>query len=79
VLADPARPPAPNIDDEQASQIDDDEMARMNVEISAAIAWWLTLRGADDRRYWDLVHRALVHLPCGVNAGGKPWRGTGPA
>ncbi len=53
VLADPSRPDAPNIDDEQVGQIDDEEMARMNIEISAALAWWLTLSGADERRYWD--------------------------
>ena len=68
VLADPARPPAPNIDDEQVSQIDDDEMARMNIEISAALAWWLALAGSDDRRYWDLVARALAYLPTGPKA-----------
>ncbi len=39
VLADPARPDAPNIDDGQVSQIDDEEMARMNIEISAGVAW----------------------------------------
>ena len=55
----------PTIADEQVSHIDDVEMARMNIEISAALAWWLTLRGADDRRYWDLVHRALEYLPTG--------------
>jgi hypothetical protein len=65
VLADPSRPEAPNIADEEISQIDDMEMARMNIEISAALAWWLTLRGSDDRRYDDLVHRALAYLPTG--------------
>jgi hypothetical protein len=65
VLADPARPDAPNIADEQVSQIADEEMARLNIEISAALAWWLTLRGADERRYDDLAHRALAYLPTG--------------
>ena len=68
VLADPSRPEAPNIADEEVSQIADEEMARMNIEISAAFAWWLTLRGADDRRYDDLVHRALAYLPTGPKA-----------
>jgi hypothetical protein len=40
-------------------------MARMNIEISAGIAWWLALSGCDQRRYWDLVHRALAYLPTG--------------
>jgi hypothetical protein len=65
VLADPASPPAPSIDDEQISHVCDDEMARMNIEISAAVAWWLTLAGSDDRRYQDLVARALTYLPVG--------------
>jgi hypothetical protein len=65
ILANPARPPSPGIDDEQVSQIGDGEMARMNVEISAALAWWFGLCGASDRRYWDLVMRALAYLPLG--------------
>lgn len=65
VLADPLRPAASNLDDDQVSQIADDEMARLNIEISAGVAWWLTLRGADEPRYWDLVHRALAYLPTG--------------
>jgi len=65
LLADPARPPSPSIDDEDVSHIDDDEMARMNVEISAALAWWFDLCGASDRHYLDLVQRALAYLPVG--------------
>ena len=65
LLADPTRPSAPDIDDQRTSQIADSEMARMNIEISAGIAWWLALGGCDQRRYWDLVHRALTHLPTG--------------
>jgi hypothetical protein len=66
LLADLSRPAASDIDNDQISQIDDDEMARMNIEISAALAWWLTRRGVDDGRYWNLVHRALAYLPCGL-------------
>ena len=44
--------------DEQVSQTDDEEMARRNIEISAGVAWWLTLAGSDCRRYEDLVARA---------------------
>jgi hypothetical protein len=58
VLADPSKPNAPNIDDRQVSQIDDEEMARMNTEISAGAAWRLALAGFDDRRDGDLVARA---------------------
>jgi len=60
VLADPSRPAASGLGDDRVSQIADDEMARLNIEISAGIAWWLTLPGTDERRYWDLVHRALA-------------------
>ena len=50
-----------NIDDGQVSQIDDEEMARMNIEISAGVAWWLTLAGSDGRRYED--RRRLTFFP----------------
>ena len=40
----------------------------MNIEISAALAWWLALSGSDDRRYGDLVARALAYLPTGPKA-----------
>lgn len=65
VIADPARPLAPGVGEPHVSQIDDDEMARMNIEISAAIEWWLALAGSDQRQYWDLVHRVLAYIPCG--------------
>ncbi len=65
VLTDPSKPNAPNIDDDQVRQIDDEEMARMNIEISAGVAWWLTLASSDGRRYEDLVARALTYLPTG--------------
>ena len=65
VLADPSRPAASDLDDGRVSHIADGEMARMNIEVSAGIAWWLTLRGADEPRYWDLVHRALAYLSTG--------------
>ena len=65
VIADATKPLAPRVAERGVSQIDDDEMARMNVEISAAIQWWLTLAGSDQRRYWDLVHRTLATIPAG--------------
>jgi len=65
MLADPSLPAASDLDDGRVSHIADDEMARMNVEISAGIALWLTLRGSNEPRYWDLVHRALAYLPTG--------------
>ena len=65
VLADPSRRAASDIEDDRTSHIADDEMARLNVEISAGIAWWISLSGSDEQRYWDLVHRALAYLSTG--------------
>ncbi len=64
-LVDASRPFSPHARDENMSQIADNEMARLNIEISAAIQWWLTLKGSDDRRYTQLVQRTLTHLPAG--------------
>ena len=64
-LVDASRPFSPHAWDENTSQIADNEMARLNIEISAAIQWWLTLKGSDDQRYTELVQRALTHLPVG--------------
>jgi hypothetical protein len=65
LLADSSRPFSPDAWDENTSQIADDEMARMNIEISAAIQWWLTLKFSDEQRYRQLVQRALTCLPLG--------------
>ncbi len=65
VLVDPSRRAASDIEDDGTSHIADDEMARLNVEISAGIAWWIRLSGSDEPRYWDLVHRALAYLSTG--------------
>ena len=65
VLVDSSRPFSPEAWDENTSQIADDEMARMNIEISAAIQWWLTLKCSDEQRYRKLVQRALTYLPIG--------------
>jgi hypothetical protein len=64
-IADEGRPFAPDAKDRRVSQIADDEMARMNIEISNAISWWLTLRGTDKHRYYELVQRAMAYLPLG--------------
>jgi len=64
-LADASRPFSPHARDENTSHIADSEMARLNIEISAAFQWWLTLKGSDDRRYTQLAQRALTHLQAG--------------
>jgi len=65
VLADASRPFSTEVEDENTSHIADSEMARLNVEISAALQWWLTLKGSDEQRYNSLVRRALAYLPTG--------------
>jgi len=64
-LVDASRPFSSHAWDENTSHIADNEMARLNIEISAAIQWWLTLKGSDDQRYTELVQRVLTHLPVG--------------
>ena len=49
-------------------------MARMNIEISAGVAWRLTLAVSDDRRYRDLAALATYLLvgprrPCAAGRG----------
>jgi hypothetical protein len=65
LLDDPWLPSVPGIENERISHIANDEMVRMNIEISAGLAWWFDLCGSDNKRYWELVHRALTHLPVG--------------
>jgi hypothetical protein len=48
-----------------ASRISDAEIARINIEASAALAEWIDLHRADDggRLYAELVNRAIAYLP----------------
>jgi len=75
LLTDASLPFSPTAGDERTSHIDDAEMARMNVEISAAIAWWLNLKATDQKRYCRLVDRALVYLPLGRKTVGRSSHG----
>ena len=52
------------------SRISDDEMARINIEASAALAEWIDLCRADDggRLYTQLVDRAVTYLPMASKA-----------
>lgn len=45
------------------SRISDEEMARINIEASAAMAEWIDLHRADPDGYTSLVERAVAHLP----------------
>lgn len=55
---------------EGASRISDQEMARINIEASAALAEWINLYRADDDRrlYAQLVGRAVSYLPMPMQA-----------
>ena len=50
VLADADKPLTSSAGEADASQIHDEEMARLNIEISAALEWWFNLASSDDRR-----------------------------
>lgn len=65
VLLDRDKPVWPAARSEGTSRISDEEMARINIEASAACAEWIDLYRADDggRLYAKLVGRALGYLP----------------
>jgi hypothetical protein len=64
VLLDRAKPIWREVASETASRISDDEMARINIEASAALAEWIDLYREDlGRDYARLVDRAVYCLP----------------
>ena len=63
VLADRDKPPSLGVGTRGRSLISDGEMARINIEASAALARWIDLRRSDQDRYRLLVHLACSHLP----------------
>ena len=64
VLFDRKKPVWPEVNSPTTSRISDDEMARINIEASAALAEWVDLCRADWRgNYRQLVNRALFYLP----------------
>jgi hypothetical protein len=63
VLADRDRPVMPRANDVVISRICDDEMARINIEASAALEWWIGLMRHDPDGYRRLARAALAHLP----------------
>jgi hypothetical protein len=65
VLVDRDRPLWPAARSEEISRISDSEMARINIEASAALAEWIDLCRAesDGRLYTALVDRAVNYLP----------------
>lgn len=66
VLTDNTKPIWPVTEQKERSFIDDDEMARINIESSAALAQWIDLMRADDKLYRKLVKAAVQQLPMPV-------------
>jgi hypothetical protein len=62
VLADQTKPIWPQTQQEEISMLSDGEMARINIEASAALAQWIELMRADDRRFRKMV-KAAQTLP----------------
>jgi hypothetical protein len=65
VLLDHDKPIWPEVDSPSTSRISDEEMARINIEASAALAEWIDIYRADPggRLYEQLVNRAVAFLP----------------
>lgn len=63
VLADRAKPIWAETRSPETSRICDSEMARINIEASAALAEWIDIARSDQKAYEKLVSRALAYLP----------------
>lgn len=63
VLLDPDKPIWPAVRSPGTSRISDDEMARINIEASAALAEWIDIYRGDPRLHQQLVDRAIGYLP----------------
>jgi len=63
VLLDREKPIWAEVHSPQTSRIADHEMARINIEASAALADWIDLCRSDRSEYRRLVDRAVVYLP----------------
>ncbi len=63
VLLDRDKPLWPEVHAERTSRLDDEEMARINIEASAGLAAWIELQREDEGLYRQLVNRAVAYLP----------------
>lgn len=68
VLLDHGKPVWPEADSPSTSRISDEEMARINIEASAALAEWFDIYRADKggRLFEQLLNRAVAYLPMPV-------------
>jgi hypothetical protein len=81
VLVDHDKPVWPAVSLMGTSRISDEEMARINIEASAALADWIDLYRADPggRFYRQLVDRAVAYLPMPIARRREPGSsGAGP-
>lgn len=65
ILLDHDKPVWPGVDSPSTSRISDEEMARINIEASAALEEWIDIYRADPggRLFEQLVNRAVAYLP----------------
>ncbi|MBN8467401.1 hypothetical protein JYJ95_12830 [Corallococcus exiguus] len=63
VLADHRKPVWSEVNSHETSRIDNDEMARINIETSAAMAEWIDICRTDAAVYRQLVDKAVSYLP----------------
>jgi hypothetical protein len=75
VLADPSKPLWGAASSPAVSRVSDEEMARINIEASAALAEWVDLHRAERGRYGSLVERAVAYLPMSTRTS-KPTMGV---
>jgi hypothetical protein len=71
VIADRSKPLWDAADTPGTSRISDDEMARINIEASAAMAEWIDFYRTDANGHMRLAARAVAYLP-------MPWRAPRP-
>jgi hypothetical protein len=75
VLADGTKPLWDAVHTPSRSRISEEEMARINLEASSAMAQWIDLYRSDPGAHARLVDRALAHLPMPTRTA-KPRRGA---
>ena len=63
MLLDRDKPVWPAVHSARTSRISDGEMARINIEASAALAEWIDIYRGEPRLYRQLVDRAIGYLP----------------
>lgn len=62
-LADRDKPMWSEVASQATSRVSNEEMARINIEASAALAHWVDLFNSDRMLYGELVNRAVCYLP----------------